>query len=72
MFLPTDVGLTAKELTDALKDYDHSNGVVFIYYPDVPRECVTLGRQAAAAAGFTRITARLARNSDEGQGSVPL
>jgi hypothetical protein len=46
------VGLTAKELTEALKTYNRSNGIEFIYSQDVPRKCLAIGRQAATTAGF--------------------
>jgi hypothetical protein len=71
LFLPTDVGLTAKELTETLKTYDHSNGIEFIYDRRVPQKCLSIGRHAALAAGFTRIVARPATKSDEGHGRVP-
>jgi len=71
LFLPTDVGLTAKELTAELKTYNRSNGIVFIYEPGVLKRCLQVGRQAAIAAGFKFISARLATKGDEGRGSVP-
>jgi hypothetical protein len=69
-FLPTDVGLTARQLTATLKSYNRSNGVVLIFYSDVPSDCIKVGRKAALAAGFTSVTARPATAEDEGHGRV--
>lgn len=70
-FLPTDVGLTAQQLTTALRSYNRSNGIQLVYYSGVPSECIEIGRKAAIAAGFNVVTARLATAKDEGHGRVP-
>ena len=70
-FLPTDVGLTAQQLTTTLRGYNRSNGVQLVYYSGVPSECIEIGRKAAIAAGFRVVTARLATAKDEGHGRVP-
>ena len=71
LFLPTDVGLTAHQLTTTLKSYNRSNGILLIFYSGVPCKCIEDGRKAAMAAGFTSVAARRATAKDEGHGWVP-
>ena len=70
-FLPTDVGLTAGQLTAKLKSFNRSNGIELIFGSSVPCNCIDVGRKAALAAGFTMVTARLATPEDLGHGRVP-
>lgn len=71
LFLPTDVGLTAHQLTTTLKSYNRSNGILLTFYSGVPCKCIEVGRKAAMAAGFTSVTARPVTAKDKGHVRVP-
>ena len=71
LFRATDVGLTAKQFTEALRDYNKGNGIQLIYRPGVPSRCLQAGRKAALAAGFTRVTVRPERDEDIVDGRTP-
>lgn len=64
-FWTGDVGLTAKQFEEDLKDrFDRKRGIVIAYIANTPARCVERARRSASRAGFT--TVKLVVDADVG------
>lgn len=68
-YFMTDVGESAKQLTETLREnYPLSAGIEILTDDDTPARCATIGVRAARKAGFTHVRIRPGTDKDRSPG----